>query len=59
MQDTRVRWVVTVDGEVRFTTETDNREEAETWADHNLDHENYDIISTTPELESYTSSYIA
>jgi len=36
-QDTRVRWIVAVDGEVRFTTETDNRDEAQIWADHNLE----------------------
>jgi len=51
-QDTRVRWIVAVDGEVRYTTETDNRSEAETWADHNLEEdESYDVMSTTPEIE--------
>jgi len=51
-QDTRVRWIVAVDGEVRFTTETDNRDEAQIWADHNLEPDtDYDIMSTTPEAE--------
>jgi len=51
-QDTRVRWIVAVDGEVRFTTETDNRDEAQIWADHNLEPDtDYEIMSTTPEAE--------
>jgi|APHM01.1.fsa_nt_gi hypothetical protein len=58
---TRTRWVVTVDGEVRYTTETDNRDEAELWADQNLDRSvSYDIIRTTPErsdLGMITSPY--
>jgi len=57
-QDTRVRWIVAVDGEVRFTTETDNRSEAETWADHNLEPDtDYEIMSTTPEAEDFVAPY--
>lgn len=53
-EDTRVRWIVAVDGEVRYTTETDNRSEAVTWAEHNLDPEtSYEIMSTTPETEDF------
>ncbi len=52
MENTRRRWVVSVNGEIRYTTETDNRSEAETWADHNLEPEtSYEVIATTPELE--------
>lgn len=55
-EDTRIRWIVMVDGEVRYTTETDNRDEAEMWADENLKPETrYEIISTTPELEDFTA----
>lgn len=51
---TRTRWVVAVDGEARYTTETDNRDEAELWADQNLDpNTKYDIIRTTPETRDF------
>lgn len=58
MQDTGVRWIVAVDGEVVYTTETDNRSEAVTWAEHNLEQEtleqnSYDIMSTEPETEDF------
>lgn len=58
MEDTRQRWIVLVDDEVRFTTETSNREEAETWADHHLDTDTkYEIMSTTPEVEDFIAPY--
>lgn len=51
-QDTRVRWIVAVDGNVRYTTETDNRDEAQIWADEHLEPDtDYEIMSTTPEAE--------
>lgn len=57
MRNSRVRWIVTVDEEIKYKTETDNRSEAQTWADHNLDHDNYHITSTTPETDNWTSYY--
>jgi len=49
-----VRWIVAVDGEVLYTTQTDNRDEAELWADRNLDAEtNFTIMSTKPEAEDF------
>ena len=55
--ETRVRWIVAVDGEVRYTTETDNRSEAETWADHNLRSADYEIMSTTPEAQDFSTTH--
>jgi len=57
MQDTRIRWVVAVDGEVRFTTETDNKDEAELWVDQNLEPDtSYEIMSTTPETSDFSQA---
>lgn len=57
-QDTRVRWIVAVDGEVRYTTETDNRDEAQIWADENIDEDtSYEIMSTTPEAQDFATPY--
>ena len=58
MEQTRQRWVVAVNDEIRYTTETDQRSEAKTWADHNLPKDqDFEIISTTPELDNFTNAY--
>jgi len=53
-----VRWIVAVDGEVLYTTQTDNRDEAELWADRNIEPDTqYTIMNTKPEDE-YSRHYV-